>query len=107
MTGTAVSDAVNFPVEQCAPSQPKCCGSCAFRTGSPERADPWGWLALAERFEEGGVFVCHESVPGHEQEVKDGSPRMRLCRGFTATRHLGASRLVDLAIADGRRRGDP
>ena len=88
--------------EDAQPANSKCCGKCAFRRGSPERSDPYGWLALAERLDDGGVFLCHESVLGHPQEAQDGTPRLRLCRGFTATRHLGASRLLDMAIRDMR-----
>lgn len=73
----------------------KCCSKCACRQGSPEREAPWGWMRLVEGWEEcGAVFYCHESVPGHYQEVKDERPRWRLCSGFLAhmksltTQHL-------------------
>lgn len=65
----------------------KCCKKCAYRHGSPERANDWGWLFLNEDHANYGVtFYCHESVPGHSQEVKDDRPRMRVCAGWQATR---------------------
>jgi hypothetical protein len=61
----------------------KCCGKCAFRAGSPERADPYAWLNLAQGLAEGrGVFLCHESVPGHRQQVPGTD--LRVCAGFHA-----------------------
>lgn len=66
------------------PPRRKCCGKCAFRRGSQERQDPWGWLRLAEHLTDGGVFFCHEGVPGHHQQI-DGEP-LRICAGFHAMR---------------------
>lgn len=81
-----------------ASAEPKCCAKCAFRSGSPERTDPYAWMRLVEAWTEDGVpFGCHESAPGHPGEVQDGSPRYRLCRGYVATRHLPPERLHALA----------
>jgi hypothetical protein len=39
------------------------CDDCAFRPGSPERADPWGWMRMTERHIEDGVpFYCHKGL---------------------------------------------
>lgn len=65
----------------------KCCAKCAFRRGSPERADIWGWLRYAEHWTETAYpFYCHESVPDHGQEATDDRPRWRLCAGREAMR---------------------
>lgn len=79
----------------------KCCKKCAFRHGSPERRDDWGWLFMQESFRENGhPFYCHESAPGHYQEVKDGRPRMRLCAGFEATRAMPLMKLMRRTALD-------
>ena len=67
-----------------AAAEPKCCRKCAFRPGSPERSDPYAWMHLREGWDEGLSFVCHESVPGHRQEIADDRPRMRICAGWQA-----------------------
>lgn len=64
----------------------KCCGKCAFRPGSEEREDGYAWISLAEKWKEGTPFYCHESVPGHRQEVQDDRPRWRTCAGWEAHR---------------------
>lgn len=38
------------------------CDNCAFRPGSPERSDPWGWMRLEESFESGQPFYCHKGM---------------------------------------------
>jgi len=39
------------------------CNNCAFRQGSPERADPWRFLELLEVTIEGGKpFHCHKGL---------------------------------------------
>lgn len=84
-----------------APPAAKCCGKCAFRRGSPERSDPYGWMRLVESMSEDGVpFACHESVPGHPQEERDGTPRWRTCRGYAATKHVEPGRLMALALVE-------
>lgn len=70
------------------------CDNCAFRGGSPERADKTKWERLVSQFETGHtVFVCHKGVPLSRKEGEshdhpknaDGAwdmDRMRYCRGF-------------------------
>lgn len=61
-------------------AQPAMCGDCAFRKGSPERADAWTEVALLELAEEGKPFWCHAGMrrPAHwehpDGRVVDGSP---------------------------------
>lgn len=39
------------------------CDNCACRPGSPERADPFGWMRWQEKHIEGGVpFYCHKGL---------------------------------------------
>lgn len=39
------------------------CDDCAFRRGSPERADPYGWLHIIETTIAGGEpFYCHKGL---------------------------------------------
>jgi DNA-binding transcriptional ArsR family regulator len=77
------------------PTQPKCCGACAFRLGSEERSDPWRWLRLTERFEADEAFLCHEGIPGHRSQ-KDGAP-LSLCAGRAA---LDGKPMFHLALID-------
>lgn len=82
-------------------AQKKCCGKCAFRFGSPERSDGYGWVNMMElHVEHNLAFFCHETIPGHPQEVKDGTERFRLCAGRLATRHLSLDKLCALTIID-------
>jgi hypothetical protein len=67
-----------------APRCAKICEKCAFRKGSPERNDEYGFMRMKEHFEDGKPFYCHESVPNHFQEKRDGTPRWRLCAGYLA-----------------------
>jgi hypothetical protein len=63
----------------------KACKGCAFRIGSQERIDPYGWVRRVEAWLSGeSPHYCHESAPNHSQEVKDGNPRWRLCACTTA-----------------------
>lgn len=39
------------------------CNNCAFRKGSPERADPEEWSAIMDNVEHHGGFFCHKGVP--------------------------------------------
>lgn len=79
----------------------KCCQKCAYRHGSPERCDPWQWLFLQEdRDENQSPFYCHESVPGHSQEVEDDRPRWRLCAGYIATRGIPFKSLMRRTMID-------
>lgn len=86
---------------------PEMCGDCAFRKGSPERADPYTEEYLFGKAEEGVPFWCHQGmlkpdhwrhpdgriVPGSPDDWKpptigivpyrlDGSPGL-LCHGWT------------------------
>ena len=87
------------------------CGDCAFRPGSPERADEWTREALYDLAEPGRpAFFCHDGmrrpvawrhpagpeVPGHPDDWQppiragvpyraDGRPGL-LCAGWTAVR---------------------
>lgn len=39
------------------------CDNCAYRPGSPERADPWGWAEHRDRHVESGApFYCHKGL---------------------------------------------
>lgn len=38
------------------------CDNCAFRAGSPERADPWRWMQIQETLETGNQFHCHKGL---------------------------------------------
>jgi len=68
----------------------KCCGKCAFKAGSPETEDGYGWAYKVDAWRNGGdTFFCHESIPGHEQEVLDDRPRWRTCAGWEAHRKTG------------------
>lgn len=74
----------------------KCCGKCAFRNGSPERSDPWGWMQLVDKWSsDNTIFLCHEGIPGHHQEVK-GEP-LKVCTGWAVTRNTPEWMIYDLA----------
>lgn len=61
-----------FDVEQAEPRPPACaedlsarpslCGDCAFRKGSPERADGFSEEALFASAEQGHPFWCHQGM---------------------------------------------
>ena len=61
-----------FDVEQAEPRpptgpadiapEPTMCGDCAFRPGSPERADEWMASALYASASEGKPFFCHRGM---------------------------------------------
>ncbi|MBV7408754.1 hypothetical protein [Maritimibacter sp. DP1N21-5] len=38
------------------------CDDCAFRKGSPERADPYRWAQMEEIVREGPAFHCHKGL---------------------------------------------
>jgi hypothetical protein len=78
------------------PTRTKCCEKCAFRSGSPERSDPYGWIRLVEFWKEDGVpFFCHEGVPGHFAQ-KQGVELMR-CAGMSAVEKMTIDQLCSLA----------
>ncbi|MBO9428282.1 hypothetical protein [Sulfitobacter sp. R18_1] len=72
------------PPDEPSVRQKKCCGKCAFKKGSQETEDGYQWIGLTEAWKEGTPFYCHESVPGHHQEVSDDRPRWRTCAGWEA-----------------------
>ena len=74
----------------------KCCSKCAFRKGSPERSDLYGWLALCEGIKDGRVFACHEGIPDHDDEV-EGS-ELRLCTGANLSKDVSIDKLIRLVI---------
>tara|TARA_R110000737_G_scaffold135185_1_gene166341 strand:- start:733 stop:1020 length:288 start_codon:yes stop_codon:yes gene_type:complete len=78
------------------PSQTKCCGKCAFRSGSEERADVWTLVRIQESGQDGQPFFCHETVPLHYQYVDDGTQSFRLCAGFNAHRRTGFENMLKL-----------
>lgn len=78
----------------------KCCGKCAFSPNSLERCDPDGWEACAEQWSEGEIFVCHEGLPGHEQQVE--GQELKVCAGWEAMKGKPFSEWIKLAYLDGR-----
>ena len=39
------------------------CDNCAFRKGSPERADPYRWAEVLDTLDEEQPFHCHKGLP--------------------------------------------
>ena len=81
----------------------KCCGKCAFRKGSPERIDPWGWLSAVEGWcnkEKPIVFFCHEGIKGHPQQ-EDKAP-LHVCAGYHAMQGQHINTWANLAHMDDR-----
>jgi hypothetical protein len=73
----------------------KMCDNCAFRKGSPERADPWRWMQVEETVEDGNPFHCHKGLPvtlngdGLSATFTAPNPatgRVTVCAGWLATR---------------------
>lgn len=71
------------------------CNNCAFRKGSPERADPYRWAEIAETVERGQYFHCHKGLPltlNKETMVATFDPpdpakgRVTVCAGWLAAR---------------------
>jgi hypothetical protein len=80
------------------PTNAKMCEGCAFRAGSQERRDPYHWANLVESFCSGGAFLCHEGIPGHNEQ-KPGVP-LRLCAGRAAADKMRPGELLNLAHFD-------
>ena len=67
------------------------CDNCAFRVGSPERADPYRWAEVQDTLDEGQPFHCHKGLPF---DVKSGrfepphidNGRVTVCAGWMAAR---------------------
>lgn len=75
------------------------CDNCAFRPGSPERADPWGWMRKTEAFEYGQLFYCHKGMKA--ELTSDGSLRylpgadlatLKPCAGWLALQKARAAK---------------
>lgn len=82
------------------PVRKKCCGKCAFSPNSLERIDPYGWESASEKWAEGSLFVCHEGLPSHQQQV-EGEP-LQVCAGWKAMEGKPLSEWLKLAYSDGR-----
>lgn len=84
------------------PVRTKTCKGCAFRRGSQERADIWGWLQRVEAWFDNGHHYCHENVPGHHQEVLDGSTRWMTCCSYERFKHkkIPIEKIIDAAMKD-------
>ncbi len=69
------------------------CDNCAFRKGSPERADPYRWAEVMETITRGQSFHCHKglvmSQPDERGDVTFEAPdaekgRVKVCAGWLA-----------------------
>ena len=69
------------------------CDNCAFRKGSPERADLYRWAEVIETVDRGQKFYCHKGLPvtlsADEKTATFSSPdmeagRMTVCAGWLA-----------------------
>lgn len=65
------------------------CGNCAFRVGSPERADPYRWAEVADLVETGVPFHCHKGLSydlmsGRFAAPSPASGRVTVCAGWFA-----------------------
>lgn len=72
----------------------KMCDNCAFRVGSPERADPYRWAEITETLERGQPFYCHKGLPvtldaqaltATFSAPCPGVDRMTICAGWAAS----------------------
>jgi hypothetical protein len=70
------------------------CDNCAFRKGSPERADPWRWMQVQETVEFDTPFHCHKGLQmtlhGESLSATFTAPdpytdRMTVCAGWLAS----------------------
>lgn len=69
------------------------CDNCAFRKGSPERADPYRWAQILETLDNEQPFHCHKGLP-MSKPAPDGSiqfeapcaekGRVKICAGWFA-----------------------
>lgn len=69
------------------------CDNCAFRKGSPERADPYRWAEVMETLDKEQPFHCHKglpmSAPDGNGDVQFSQPdaaegRVKVCAGWFA-----------------------
>jgi hypothetical protein len=73
----------------------KMCDNCAFRKGSPERADPWRWMQVRETVGGDVPFHCHKGLKMHfNRETlsatfdppNTATGRVTVCAGWLASR---------------------
>ena len=71
------------------------CDNCAFRKGSPERADPYRWAEVSATVESGQLFHCHKGLPVTLSEDRlvatfeapdPAKGRVTVCAGWLAAR---------------------
>ncbi|SDX82508.1 hypothetical protein [Roseicitreum antarcticum] len=71
------------------------CDNCAFRKGSPERADPFRWAEVSETITSGQYFHCHKGLPAKldadslSVSISPPDPtqgRVTVCAGWLAAR---------------------
>jgi hypothetical protein len=71
------------------------CNNCAFRKGSPERADLWRWMQVSETVEYDQAFHCHKGLQlnfNPETQTATFDPpdaakgRVTVCAGWLAHR---------------------
>ncbi len=81
------------------PRRRKCCGKCAFRPGSQETEDGFGWANMVDGFQSGQPFYCHETVPGHHQEDPAAGERWQICGGWSAHEKTGFAGAMKVAFS--------
>lgn len=67
------------------------CDDCAFRKGSPERADPYRWAEIMEIVERDQPFHCHKGLPFDPKTGAYEAPdarkgRVTVCAGWLGAR---------------------
>lgn len=65
------------------------CDNCAFRAGSPERADPYRWAEVAETIARNQPFHCHKGLALDLTTKQFSAPdpatgRVHVCAGWLA-----------------------
>lgn len=65
------------------------CGNCAFRRGSPERADAYRWAEIEETLRTGQRFHCHKGLAydwgtGRFSAPSPEAGRVTVCAGWLA-----------------------
>lgn len=63
------------------------CDDCAFRKGSPERANPYRWAEIMRTVETGQFFHCHKGLPLDLETGRYDAPdpsrgRVTVCAGW-------------------------
>jgi hypothetical protein len=88
------------------------CDNCAFRKGSPERADPKRWAEVWATVQTGQIFHCHKGLPvtlHKESLTATFSPpdaatgRVTVCAGWLAARiaHFRKAETINPTSAKG------